>query len=141
MLVKNVMTTNVVSVLPEETVATASRLMARDNLGALAVCSRDGRLRGMLTDRDIVLRCIAAGEEPAELAVRQVMTRRLVTVNPEDTAAQAASLMAAQQVRRLPVEQEGRLVGMISLADLSRTPQFRMEAAETLCNICDYVRK
>ena len=141
MLVKNVMTRNVVTVLPEETVATASRLMARDNLGALAVCSRDGRLRGMLTDRDIVLRCVAAGENPAELMVRQVMTRRLVTVNPEEETAQAASRMAEQQVRRLPVEQEGKLVGMISLADLSRAPQFRMEAAEALCNICDSVRK
>ncbi len=141
MLVKNVMTKNVVTVLPEETVATASRLMARDNLGALAVCSPDGHLRGMLTDRDIVLRCVAAGENPAELMVRQMMTRRLVTVSPEETTEQAASRMAAQQVRRLPVEQEGRLVGMISLADLSRAPQFRMEAAEALCNICDSVRK
>ncbi len=141
MLVKNVMTTNVVTVLPEETVATASRLMARDNLGALAVCSRDGHLRGMLTDRDIVLRCVASGENPAELTVRQVMTRRLVTVSPEETTDQAASCMARQQVRRLPVEEEGKLVGMISLADLSREPQYRMEAAEALCNICNCVRK
>ncbi len=141
MLVKNVMTTHVVTVLPEETVATASRLMARDNLGALAVCSRDGHLRGMITDRDIVLRCIAAGENPAEVSVRQVMTRRLITVNPEEETAKAASRMAEQQIRRLPVEREGRLVGMISLADLSREPKFRMEAAEILCNICNSVRK
>lgn len=141
MQVKDVMTTNVVTVLPEETVATASRLMARDNLGALAVCSRNGHLRGMLTDRDIVLRCVASGEDPAELTVRQVMTRRLVTVNPEEETAKAAIRMASQQVRRLPVEKDGKLIGMISLADLTREPQYRMEAAKALCNICNCVRK
>ena len=141
MQVKDVMTKDVVCVQPDETVATASRLMASRNLGVLAVCGKDGKLKGMLTDRDVVLRCVAADEDPAELKVKQVMTRRIVTVEPEDSLETASGRMAAQQVRRLPVVQEGKLAGMVSLADLTRQPELRMEVAEALCDICDPVRK
>lgn len=141
MQVKDVMTKEVICVQPDETVAVASRLMARHNLGVLAVCSPDGKLRGMVTDRDVVLRCVAADEDPAELKVKQVMTRRVVTVDPEDSLETASKRMAAQQVRRLPVERDGRLAGMVSLADLTRAPELRMEVAEALCDICDPVRK
>ena len=141
MQVKDVMTKDVVCVTPDETVATASRLMAGRNLGVLAVCGKDGKLKGMLTDRDVVLRCVAADEDPAELKVKQVMTRRVVTVEPEDSLETASGRMAAQQVRRLPVVQDGKLAGMVSLADLTRQPELRMEVAEALCDICDPVRK
>ena len=141
MQIKDVMTKDVVCVQPDETVAVASRLMERHNLGVLAVCGKDGKLKGMLTDRDIVLRCVAADEDPSELKVRQVMTRRVVSVGPEDSLDEAAKRMAAQQVRRLPVEQDGRLAGMVSLADLTRQPELKMEVAEALSDICDPVRK
>ena len=141
MQIKDVMTKDVVCVQPDETVAVASRLMERHNLGVLAVCGKDGKLKGMLTDRDIVLRCVAAEEDPAELKVKQAMTRRLVTLDPEDTLDAAAKRMAAQQVRRLPVVQDGKLAGMVSLADLTRRPEMQMEVAEALSDICDPVRK
>ena len=141
MQVKDVMTKDVVCVQPDETVAVASRLMARHNLGVLAVCSADGKLKGMLTDRDVVLRCVAADEDPAELKVKQVMTRRIVSVDPDDSLETASRRMAAQQVRRLPVEREGRLEGMVSLADLTRRSELRMEVAEALSDICNPVRK
>ena len=141
MQIKDVMTKDVVCVQPDETVAVASRLMERHNLGVLAVCNKDGKLKGMLTDRDIVLRCVAADEDPSELKVKQVMTRRVVSVGPEDSLDDAAKRMAAQQVRRLPVEQDGKLAGMVSLADLTRHPELKMEVAEALSDICDPVRK
>lgn len=141
MQIKDVMTKDVVTVLPEETVAVAGRLMARHNIGSLAVCSRDGTLRGMLTDRDIVLRCVAAGEDPSEQTVRQVMTRRVVSVGPGDPAAVASDRMAREQIRRLPVEHDGKIVGMVSLGDLTQQRQFHMEVADTLCDICSTVRK
>ena len=87
------------------------------------------------------LRCVAADEDPSELKVRQVMTRRVVSVGPEDSLDEAAKRMAAQQVRRLPVEQDGRLAGMVSLADLTRQPELKMEVAEALSDICDPARK
>ena len=141
MQIKDVMTKDVVCVQPDETVAVASRLMERHNLGVLAVCNKDGKLKGMLTDRDIVLRCVAADEDPSELKVKQVMTRRVVSVDPEDSLDEAAKRMAAQQVRRLPVEQDGKLAGMVSLADLTRQPELKLEVAEALSDICDPVRK
>ena len=64
MQVKEVMSRRIIAISPEETVAVAARLLSQHNIGALPVCSRDGRLRGMVTDRDIVVRCVAAGDDP-----------------------------------------------------------------------------
>ena len=140
MRVKDCMTKQVISVGAGEPVSVAARLMARYNLGALPVRGTDGQLEGMLTDRDIVLRCIAAERSPKAVRVREVMTRSVAAAAPDTDAAAAAGLMAARQVRRLPVTEEGRLVGMVSLADLSRRPDYMMEAAEALEDICAGVR-
>ena len=141
MQVKDVMTKDVVFVQQDATVAEASRLMASQNLGVLAVCGKDGKLKGVVTDRDVVLRCVAADKDPTSLKVKQAMTKQVVTVEPEDSLETVARYMAAQQVRRLPVVQDGKLAGMVSLADLTRKPELRMEVAEALCEICDPVRK
>ena len=136
MRVKDCMTKQVISVGAGEPVSVAARLMARYNLGALPVRGTDGQLEGMLTDRDIVLRCIAAERSPKAVRVREVMTRSVAAAAPDTDAAAAAGIMAARQVRRLPVTEEGRVVGMVSLADLSRRPDYMMEAAEALEDIC-----
>lgn len=141
MRVKDCMTKQVISVGAGEPVSVAARLMARYNLGALPVRGTDGQLEGMLTDRDIVLRCIAAERSPKAVRVREVMTRSVAAAAPDTDAAAAAGIMAARQVRRLPVTEEGRLVGMVSLADLSRRPDYMMEAAEALEGICAGVRR
>ena len=141
MRVKDGMTKQVISVGAGEPVSVAARLMARYNLGALPVRGTDGQLEGMLTDRDIVLRCIAAERSPKAVRVREVMTRSVAAAAPDTDAAAAAGIMAARQVRRLPVTEEGRLVGMVSLADLSRRPDYMMEAAEALEDICAGVRR
>lgn len=140
MRVKDCMTKQVISVGAGEPVSVAARLMARYNLGALPVRGADGQLEGMLTDRDIVLRCIAAERSPKAVRVREVMTRSVAAAAPDTDAAAAAGIMAARQVRRLPVTEDGRLVGMVSLADLSRRPDYMMEAAEALEDICAGVR-
>ena len=141
MRVKDCMTKQVISVGAGEPVSVAARLMARYNLGALPVRGTDGQLEGMLTDRDIVLRCIAAERSPKAVRVREVMTRSVAAAAPDTDAAAAAGIMAARQVRRLPVTEEGRLVGMVGLADLSRRPDYMMEAAEALEDICAGVRR
>ena len=141
MRVKDCMTKQVISVGAGEPVSVAARLMARYNLGALPVRGTDGQLEGMLTDRDIVLRCIAAERSPKAVRVREVMTRSVAAAAPDTDAAAAAGIMAARQVRRLPVTEEGRLVGMVSLADLSRRPDYMMEAAEALEDSCAGVRR
>lgn len=141
MQIREVMTGNVISIAPEESVCVAARSLSRHNLGSLPVCTADGRLRGMVTDRDIVLRSVAAEEDAASQTVREIMTRRLITVTPEDPAEQAAGLMAREQVRRLPVVSGGRLVGMLTAGDLLRTPGLSKEALRALEGIVSPIRR
>ena len=124
MQVKDVRSGQPIAIAPGEPVAAAARLLAQHNIGALPVCS-GGQLRGMVTDRDIVLRCVAAGQDPGQTPVQAVMTRRLITVAPEDPLAIAAQLMA----------QGRQLVGMVSLADLAAQSACAMEAAGALAEI------
>lgn len=139
MVVKDLMNPSVVTIEPTSSAALAARLISRHNVGALPVCSGDRRLRGVVTDRDIVLRCVAAEEDPAQTMVRDIMTRNCATVAPGADCREATRLMAVQQVRRLPVVEEGKLVGMISLADLARSHRFDMEAAQALGEISENI--
>ena len=132
---KDVMSGQPIAIAPGEPVAAAARLLAQHNIGALPVCS-GGQLRGMVTDRDIVLRCVAAGQDPGQTPVQAVMTRRLITVAPEDPLAIAAQLMAQEQVRRLPVAQGRQLGGMVRAgATLAAQSACAMEAAGALAEI------
>ena len=139
MLVKEMMNPGVVSIQQEDSVALAARLLSRHNVGVLPVCGQDGRLRGVVTDRDIVLRCVAAEEAPAQPPVRQIMTRGCASVAPEDDCREATRLMGEQQVRRLPVVDQGKLVGIVSLGDLARSSRLDMEAAKALSDISENV--
>ncbi len=132
MQVRDLMTDRVVTVSQMEPVAAAARLMKRHNLGALPVCDDEGRLRGVITDRDIAVRCVAADMEPGDTRIREIMSRGIATCRPDDDVGQALRTMGAGQVRRLPVTQDGRLVGMVSLADVARHDGAGMEAAEAL---------
>lgn len=141
MKVRELMSRDVVSVAPDEMASVAARILARYNIGAMPVCEDDGRLHGVITDRDIVLRCVAAEREPAKTPVREIMTSRVVAVSPDEDAEQAARQMALEQVRRLPVAENGRVVGMVSLGDLSVNDGLRMEASQCLSEICHNVKK
>lgn len=141
MQVSELMSKSVVSITPEETAALAARLLGRHNLGCLPVVTQEGRLRGIVTDRDLVLRCIAAENDPEATQVKEVMTRGVVAVTPQDDIREASRLMAAEQVRRLPVVDHGRVVGMLSLGDMARADSFTMEAASALSEISVNVRR
>ena len=140
MNVKDCMNTHVISVSPEESVAVAARLMARHNVGALPVRARDDSLCGIVTDRDMVLRCLAIDRPPEETSVARVMTDRVKSVSPDASLSQAAACMAREQVRRLPVVEGRRLVGMVSLGDLSHRDDYSLEAAEALSEITSNVK-
>ena len=136
---QTLMNPSVVTIEPTASAALAARLLSRHNVGSLPVCGEDRRLRGMVTDRDIVLRCVAAEEDPAQTLVRDIMTRGCASVSPHEDCRAATRLMAQQQVRRLPVVEEGKLVGIISLADLARSQRFDMEAAQALGEISENI--
>lgn len=139
MIVKDLMNTQVISIDPGETAAVAARLLSRYNIGALPVCTAGGQLRGMLTDRDIVLRCIAAGRRPEQTRVSEIMSGHIVSAAPECTVSEAAALMGREQIRRLPVCRDGVLLGMLSLSDLAR--QNALEASQTLSGICSRLHR
>ena len=139
MQVKDLMNPSVVTIEPGSSAALAARLLSRHNVGSLPVCSGDRKLRGVVTDRDIVLRCVAAEEDPAQTPVREIMTRSCAVVSPGDDPREAARLMAAKQVRRLPVTEDGKLVGMLSLGDLATSRSYDTEAAQALTEISENI--
>ena len=141
MQVSEVMNRNVVTIDPGESVALAARLLSRHNVGSLPVCGPGGRLLGIVTDRDIVLRCVAPDENPSQVPVRSVMSRNPSFLLPEDDIRQAAQLMSLHQVRRLPVAEEGKLVGMLSLGDLARCGKAEMEVSRALLDISGNVKR
>lgn len=141
MQVRELMNSNVISISPDESTSLAARLIARHNIGALPVCSDEGMLRGVVTDRDIVLRCIAAEEDPAQMPVRNIMSRTLSTIAPDDDVRTASHVMSEKQVRRLPVVEQGKVVGMLSLGDLAVCSKCDMEASKALSEISENVRR
>ena len=141
MEIKDLMNPSVVTIEPTASAALAARLLSRHNVGSLPVCGEDRRLRGMVTDRDIVLRCVAAEEDPAQTPVKDIMSRNCAVVSPDDDAREATRLMAARQVRRLPVLEDGRVVGMVSLGDLARSHRCDMEASKALSEKSENVKK
>ena len=140
MKVRELMTPHVIRIHPEEPVAVAARTLTQYNIGALPVCEGDGQLCGVVTDRDLVIRCLAAGKDPAATRVREVMTGRVVSASPDMDAAVAAHLMGRQQVRRLPVVENGRLCGMLSLGDLATREENVLDAADALTEISENLR-
>ena len=135
MKVSDIMTKNVVKISPEESVEVAARALNHYNIGALPVCSSTGQLCGLVTDRDLVTRCVAAGKDPGKVTVREVMTGQLACASPDMEIGVAARLMGSRQVRRLPVVEGGRLCGMLSLGDLSKQEDSIMDAADALADV------
>ena len=121
--IADVMTRHPRAVEAQTSVREAARLMEGDDVGSLPVVEAQDspRLIGVLTDRDIALRVVAAGRDPEKTAVSEVASREIHTVTPDDDLDDALERMARAQVRRLPVViNEGELVGILSQADLPR---------------------
>lgn len=117
--VNDIMSKNVIALLPSDTVEEAAKLMSENDIGSLPIVS-GGELKGMITDRDIVLRCVATGKSPSKVKVSDLMSTDIAFVTPNQTVHDAVNLMASEQVRRLPVINNGYVDGMISLADIAR---------------------
>ncbi len=110
-------------------------MMKRHGVGAMPVCDGD-KLVGMITDRDIVISCVAAGMDTVACQAKEFMTSNPITVTPESDLEEAARVMAREQVRHLPVVEEGCLVGMLSLGDIAvALPGNDSLVAETLRKI------
>jgi CBS domain-containing protein len=117
--INEVMTRDVSACEPNATVAEAAKVMAREDVGPVPIVE-DGRLIGILTDRDIVVRVVAEGRDPNATTVNEIASTELVTVSPDDNLDDALNLLAEHQVRRLPVVEGDRLVGIVAQADIAR---------------------
>ena len=135
MKVRELMTSPAVSIGAEESVATAARTLTHYNIGALPVCNPDGSLQGMVTDRDLVIRCVASNHSPEKTPVRQIMTSGVQCASPDMDVGVAAHLMGRKQIRRLPVVDKGKLCGMLTLGDLAGCEPSAMDAADALADI------
>jgi CBS domain-containing protein len=117
--IKEIMTRDVRACEPNATVADAAKVMAQGDVGPVPIVE-DGRLVGIVTDRDIVVRVVAEGRDPNATTVKEIASTELVTVSPGDDLDEALNLLAARQVRRLPVVEGERLVGIVAQADIAR---------------------
>ncbi len=135
MKVQDIMSKNPIHISPIESVEVAARTLAHYNIGILPVCSSDGKLCGLVTDRDLVTRCVASGKSPAQTTVREVMTNQITSAKPDMEVGVAAHLMGRQQIRRLPVVEEGKLCGIVSLGDMAKREESIMDAADALTDI------
>ncbi len=135
MKVREVMTPDVVKIDPAEPVEVAARMLTHYNIGVLPVCGSDGRLCGVVTDRDLVTRCMAPGKLSGMTKVRDVMTGAVISATPDMDVGAAAHLMGHKQIRRLPVVEKGKLCGMVSLGDLAVRSESNPDAADALGEI------
>ncbi len=140
MKVKDIMTRQIVRISPDTSVEVAARTLAHYNIGALPVCTENGRMCGLVTDRDLVTRCVASSRKASDTKVRDVMTTQVISVNPDMEAAVAACLMGTKQVRRLPVVEKGRVCGMVSLGDIASKGENNFDAADALTDISSNIR-
>lgn len=117
---REIMTPDVTCVGEKESLTEAAKKMADLDVGALPICGEDNRLKGMLTDRDIVVKCLARGGNPADTAAGDLAQGKPVTIGADDDAQEIQRTMAQYQVRRLPVIDGHQLIGMVALADVAR---------------------
>lgn len=132
---KDIMSTDLSSVTSEDNVFEVASLMREQNIGMVPVVD-NGALTGVITDRDIVTRGVAQ-KNPGSSAVREVMSSHLVCGTPNMTVDEAAKLMADAQVRRLPVIENGQLVGIVSIGDLAVRTPYQNEASDALNEISE----
>ena len=135
MKVSDLMTSQPATVGPDDPCAKAATLMREEDCGAIPVV-KGGKLVGIVTDRDIAIRAVADGRDPKTTKVSEVMSADPVTVTPDTDADEARRLMADHQVRRLPVVEDGRLLGIVVTAQLARRENAE-EMGETIKEISE----
>jgi CBS domain-containing protein len=123
-IVGDIMTRAPVSLSPEDTVRDAAHHMSKSSVGAIVV-QRQGQLYGIVTDRDIVVRCLARGGNCDETTLAEICSGTVATLRPDDEVDHAVALMREKAIRRVPVVKNGKVVGILSLGDLAleRDPQ------------------
>ncbi len=134
MKVKDIMTKSVAYINPQASVTEAAQLMQKHNVGSVPVCNENG-LMGIITDRDIVVRNVAHGNDPHNTKVQDVMTSQVRAATPDMDMHDVAEMMAKNKIRRVPVVEENHIVGIVSLGDIATDMSYDFEASEALTEI------
>lgn len=116
-----IMSKDITVIREEETIREAAERLANDDIGVLPITDENKNLKGVLTDRDIVVQVIARGKDPENTRARELEQGDVITLRPDDSIQHACDLMAQRKVRRLPVVENGRIIGMVSQADVAKS--------------------
>lgn len=131
MLVKDVMSSSIISVKQDDTFDHISYIMRSEDIGAVPVCDNQNRLIGIITDRDLIMRYLVGN------TAQELMTESPISIKADDDIHNAAIVFSNHRVRRLPVLDGGRLVGMLSLKDMAKKKVLIAEIGHILYNICN----
>lgn len=138
MKISEIMTTDVRTVSANDSISEAANIMKQLDIGAVPVLDNN-LLVGIVTDRDLVLRAVAEGKNTNE-SVATVMTKDITSASPDMDVHKVADIMAAKQIRRLPIVENGQLVGIVAIGDMAVESIFENEAGEALHSISMGVR-
>lgn len=136
MRIRDVMTKDIAYVSVNDTVEKAAQLMSQYDIGSVPVCD-GGKVVGIVTDRDITLRSVAKGNESRSQSVRDIMTSNPVFCSPDQDIHDAVRIMGERQIRRLPIVENGNLVGMVALGDVAVESVLSDNAEAALKNISE----
>ncbi len=134
MKVRDIMSTDIASLRSDDSIERAARLMKQYNCGSIPVCTQD-KIIGIVTDRDIAVRSVASGDDVSDTKVGDIMTDNVVFASPDLDVDDAAKIMSDRQIRRLPVVENNKLVGIVALGDISLEPRCQDCAEDALKNI------
>lgn len=137
MKLSEIMTNDVIVVARDTTVFDTAQIMKDKNIGAVPICTDNMDVEGIVTDRDIVLRVVCEGKDPQKCLCGEIMTDRLVVGKADMEVETALELMGDVQVRRLPVVDNGKLVGFVALGDLAVNPRYDRGSEQALSDISE----
>ena len=138
MKVNECMSSKVCFCSPEATIKDVAKLMCDNHVGCIPVCDNNQAVVGILTDRDIILRSIACDKDVASTSVSDIMTTKVCCCTPETSIEQVTGLMSEQQIKRIPVISNNKIVGMLSLGDIANNQNITsQELGNTVENICN----
>jgi len=137
MKVKDCMCDEVCCATPNSTVQECATMMCNKHIGCVPVCDNTQNVVGLITDRDIILRCVACNKDPKSTPISEIMTCNPCCCTPEVEVTEAEKLMSENQVKRIPVVENNKIVGILTLGDLAANAQVDNNGVDnTLNNIC-----
>ena len=137
MRVKECMCSSVVQATPDTTLSDIAKLMSSNKVGSVPICNTQNNVVGFITDRDIITRCIANNLNCANTKASDIMNTEVIKTTPDTKVEEACRCMSENQIRRLPVIEDGQIVGMLTMGDLAQSNHVpTKEVGETLECIC-----